>query len=145
MLELSTYIIVALSIILAFQVLLIIAEWKILVKMGDKGWKSLIPFYNRYVLFEHVWDGRVYLFVFAGIVIKTILQFITVPAALTGVITVAGAAYALICFGILGVFSLKLARSFGHDLGYAIGLILLSPIFSAILGFGQDKYQPQAQ
>ena len=26
----------------------VIAEWRILVKAGEKGWKSLIPFYNLF-------------------------------------------------------------------------------------------------
>ena len=36
--------------------------------------------------------------------------------------------------------SIKLAPAFGKDIGFAIGLILLSPIFYCILGFGKAEY-----
>lgn len=37
--------------------------------------------------------------------------------------------------------SLKLAPAFGKETGFAIGLILLAPIFYCILGFGDAQYQ----
>ena len=37
---------------LVLAVLLIIAYWRIFVKAGEAGWKSLIPFYNTYLLFR---------------------------------------------------------------------------------------------
>lgn len=33
-----------------------------------------------------------------------------------------------------------LSRSFGHGVGFTIGLILLSPIFILILAFGSSRY-----
>ena len=38
-------------------VLLIIANWKIFTKAGEKGWKSIIPFYNLYI-FTKIVDGN---------------------------------------------------------------------------------------
>ena len=32
-----------------------VATWKIFVKMGEPGWKALIPFYNEYMLYKKVW------------------------------------------------------------------------------------------
>ena len=37
-----------------------------------------------------------------------------------------------------------MAKSFGKGVGFAIGLILLSPIFIMILGFGDATYQGPA-
>ena len=37
---------------IALLVLLVIATWKIFVKVGEKGWKSLIPFYAQYIQFR---------------------------------------------------------------------------------------------
>ena len=34
---------------IALLVLVLIATWKIFVKAGEKGWKSLIPFYSVYI------------------------------------------------------------------------------------------------
>ena len=38
------------------------------------------------------------------------------------------------------MYCIKLSRAFGHGIGFAIGLILLQPIFLLILGFGSDPY-----
>ena len=35
----------------------------------------------------------------------------------------------------------KLSKSFGHGVGYTIGLIFLNPIFTLILAFGSSQYQ----
>ncbi len=37
---------------IAVCAILIIAQWKLMVKMGEPGWKALIPFYNIYTLLE---------------------------------------------------------------------------------------------
>lgn len=34
----------------------------------------------------------------------------------------------------------KVARSFGHSLGYTVGLIFLGAVFVMILGFGRSEY-----
>ena len=39
------------------------------------------------------------------------------------------------------VYMVRLARSFGKGGGFAVGLIFLTPIFIAILGFGDAVYQ----
>ena len=39
-------------IILAIYIIAIIGMWKMFEKAGREGWKSLIPFYNMYVLTE---------------------------------------------------------------------------------------------
>jgi hypothetical protein len=35
---------------IAFIVLFIVANWKIFTKADEAGWKSLIPFYNTYIM-----------------------------------------------------------------------------------------------
>lgn len=35
----------------------IIATWKIFVKMGEDGWKCLIPFYSNYIMCKHTWGN----------------------------------------------------------------------------------------
>lgn len=40
------------AIVIAFYVLLVIAQWKIFTKAGEAGWKSLIPVYNMVVLYK---------------------------------------------------------------------------------------------
>ena len=47
-----------------------------------------------------------------------------------------------VVFGIM--LSIDLAKSFGKETGFAIGLILLPPIFLLMLGFGSAEYQGPA-
>ena len=42
------------------------------------------------------------------------------------------------------IVTVDLAKSFGKGVGFAIGLILLSPIFILILGFGAAEYRGPA-
>ena len=100
--------------IIAWVVLTIVAEWKIFTKAGKEGWKSLIPVYNAY----------------------TMLQILNMEPMLCFLTLLPGANFML---GI--VMNVKLAKSFGKGTGFAIGLILLEPIFEMILGFGQAKYK----
>ena len=97
----------------AIYVLLIIAWWKIFVKAGEAGWKSLIPIYNFYVLFKIVWGngwlGLLMLVPCVNIVIDIMM-------------------------------SLKLAKAFGKGTGFGVGLIFLPNIFTLILGFGDAQY-----
>ena len=100
--------------IAAWVVLVIVAQWKIFKKAGKDGWKALIPVYNSY----------------------TMLQILNMEPMLCFLSLVPGAQFML---GI--VMSVKLAKSFGKGTGFAVGLILLAPIFEKILGFGDAKYK----
>ena len=98
----------------------IIVMWKIFVKAGKPGWAALVPFYNGYVLFEITWGkGWMFLTMFAAII--PIIGYIAVLV-------------------ILVLTMLKLAKAFGKDTGFAVGLILLSLIFMAILAFDSSTY-----
>ncbi len=99
--------------ILAWVVLVIIAKWKIFTKAGKDGWKSLIPIYSDY----------------------TMLQILSMEPFLCFLMLVPGANFMLHI-----VMQVKLAQSFKKGTGFAIGLILLEPIFDMILGFGSAKY-----
>ena len=35
----------------------IVCLWKIFVKIGEPGWKALIPFYSGYTLCQHTWGN----------------------------------------------------------------------------------------
>lgn len=101
-------------VILVVYIVMIIGMWKMFEKAGREGWKSLIPFYNMYVLTEiSGQNGLLFLLCFipgVGVLIWDIMV------------------------------AIKLAPAFGKDTGFAIGLILLAPIFYMILGFGKDQY-----
>lgn len=100
---------------LAICVLMIVGIWKMFEKAGEAGWKSLIPFYNSYILYKMA-TGNGWLFLIA---------FIPVVGALIATI----------------LLSIKLAKAFGKGTGFAVGLFFLTPIFYLILGFGSAEYE----
>ncbi len=110
---------------IVFYVLQVVAMWKIFEKAGEAGWKSLIPIYNLYILLKIIR--------FNWLLLLGLLIFI-IPI----VGWVVGAIY---MFVLQVIICYRLARSFGKELGYTIGLLLLAPIFYLMLGFGDAKYK----
>jgi len=98
---------------LALIVLMIIAWWKIFTKAGKPGWAAIVPIYNIIVLCEIV--GRP-----AWWVILFLIPCVNIVAHV--------------------MLSLDLAKSFGKDVGFGVGLIILPYIFGLILGFGSATY-----
>lgn len=99
--------------ILVIAVIMIVANWKVFTKAGKPGWASIIPLYNMYVMFEIAgMNGWMFLLTFIPIV-NIIIQI---------------------------MLYLNLAKKFGKSTGFAIGLILLNPIFLLMLAFGNTEY-----
>lgn len=107
-------------VIIAFYVLLIIAQWKIFTKAGEAGWKSLIPIYNMVILFK----------------ISGLSPWLLLLCLLAWIPVVGS----LIVLGLAIVSMVKLGKAFGRSTGFIIGLILLPSIFELILGFGSAQY-----
>ena len=106
---------------IAIGVLTIIANWKIFTKAGQAGWKSLIPIYNIVILFR-----------IAGISPWWILAYLAAFIPVSGWL----ASLALSIY-----LMINLAKAFGKEGGFAVGLILLNTIFMMILAFGDAEYQ----
>lgn len=102
-------------------VLTIIANWKIFTKAGEKGWKSLIPIYNTVTLFKIAGLSPLWIFGYFASIIPVI-----------GWIAVLGLTIYLMY---------NLAKAFGKDSAFTVGLVLLNTIFMMILGFGKSEYQ----
>lgn len=105
---------------LIITVLQIAGMWKVFSKAGEKGWKCLIPIYNLVILFK----------------ISGLSPWI-VFGYLAGFIPIIGW---IITFAISVYQCNSLAKSFGKDIGYTIGLLFLPTIFYLILGFGKSEY-----
>lgn len=103
--------IIAVILYIAILVFFIGAMWKIYTKAGEEGWACLIPFYSFYVLCK-----------FCGV--KN-WWLIFIPLA-------------NIYIAIVAIFAL--AKSFGKDVGFGVGLLLLGFIFYPILGYGDSRY-----
>ena len=109
-------IVIASVIGLAVCILAIVAGVKILKTIGKPGWHILVPFLGSYDIFEAAW-GPSPAFLF--------LVFLFIPIA-------------PIVVSIMEM--LKLARAFGKDTGFGVGLIFLPLIFMMILAFGKAEY-----
>ena len=106
-------------VVIALVVLVFAGLWKTFAKAGKPGWAAIVPFYNTWVLLEIVGRPGWWL----------ILYFIPIVGLIIGIIVL-----------------VELAKSFGKGVGYALGLIFLSPIFIVMLGFGSARYVgPDAQ
>jgi len=99
---------------LAVIVLVLAGLWKIFSKAGKPGWAAIIPIYNCVVILE--------------IVGRPIWWIILLLIPCVNIV-------------IMIILMVELAKSFGKDGAFAVGLILLAPIFLLILGFGSAKYQ----
>ena len=72
---------------IAIYVLQVIGWWKIFTKAGEAGWKSLIPFYNLYILFKICWESKYFWYILATVVASSILGGIggVIGALLSGI------------------------------------------------------------
>ncbi len=107
-------------IIIAIAVVQIIAMWKLYSKAGEKGWKSIIPIYNMVILFKISGLSPWLIFVY----LAAVIPFIGWVAPIV----------------MNAVLAYKLAKSFGKDGGWAVGIYFLAPIFYMILAFGKSEY-----
>ena len=114
----GTFFVTYMVIILAVAALMIASWWKIFTKAGRKGYISLIPIYNTWVLYE-----------IAGLKGWYVLL---------GLVPIFGG-IALLVLNIMCY--INLSKAFGKDGGFAAGLIFLPAIFFPILAFGKSQYQ----
>lgn len=146
---------------LAVLVLTIASWWVLYMKMGEPGWKVLIPFYGEYTLFKRVWKPMVYFWyllasaVLFAVYVYLMVSFIVWINSFNGAAAPAVSGYIVAC--ILGFVSmvatvvisfmrnLKIAKCFGHGIGYCLGITFLPVVFIPILAFGSDCYVPVSQ
>ena len=113
--EAAPYLITVGVVMLLIWALTIAGNWHLYKKAGQPGWKSLIPFYNNFVLFQ-IADLNPWL---------SLLLYIPLTAPV-----------------MIFVLDYKLARAFGCGVGFMLGLVFLSPAFVWLLGVS-DKYEYQ--
>lgn len=99
---------------IAIVVVVIAGMWKMFVKAGHPGWAAIVPIYNIYILTQIA--GRPWWWL--------LLLFIPIVGIVVAIILM-----------------VDIAKAFGKSVLFAVGLILLSPIFICILGFGSAQYQ----
>ncbi|MBR3139002.1 hypothetical protein IKG38_03285 [Candidatus Saccharibacteria bacterium] len=139
---------------LIIYILFIIASWKIFVKAGEKGWKSLIPIYNLYIMFKIVkmksWFWYLIfmsicasiMMVFDGYNLGTMTEeqimnynYINHPMTLIAIVMIS-----IINLVAAIIYVYRLAKVFGKGIGFAILTFFFPNICWLILGFGKAKY-----
>jgi hypothetical protein len=100
---------------LALVVGFIAGCWKMFEKAGQPGWGILIPFFNVYLMVKVAGRPDWWFLLFLVPVVNMIV----------GVIV-----------------TIDIAKNFGKDVAFALGLIFLGFIFYPILGFGDAQYRP---
>ena len=145
---------------MAVAALIMVASWHLFKKLGMPGWKGLIPFYSDYMLFKTVWrtkpfwvlviSGGVYclvtmistvIFIVSLAVSSSrgsynIVPAIVIFAAFFGLLTLAIAVISIV----IGIkLNIRLAKTFGKGVGFALGLTFITPVFYLILAFGKAQ------
>lgn len=98
---------------LLLMALMIVVMWILFKKAGKPGWAAVVPFYDQYTLYEITW-GNGWRFLMLLIPIYNIILMI--------------------------LTYIRLAKAFGKDEGYAVGLIFLPHVFVPMLAFGSAAY-----
>lgn len=117
-----------LLITLAIIIIMIVAQWKVFKKSGKPGWASIIPFYNKWVLCE---VASIEWWFFLGMIAPTIFSILKLSSLDT-----LGTIISLVASFFVNY---NVAKKFGKETGFAIGLTLLPFIFFPILGFGSKN------
>jgi hypothetical protein len=106
---------------LAVAIFFIVCSWKIYQKAGKPGWTSIVPIYNAIIMLDIIRKPRWW-------IILMIIPYVNLVMAF--------------------IVSYHLAKVFGKDIGYMLGLVFLPFIFYPMLAFGSAQYngalQPQA-
>ena len=105
-------------IVLAICLFVIVSAWKVFEKAGQPGWGILIPIYNMYLLLLIAGKPGWWLILYL------------IP---------------LVNFVIGLIVAIDIAKNFGKDAAFGLGLFFLGFIFYPILAFGSAQYQAQRQ
>ena len=128
-------------VILVIIIVMVVAEWRLFQKAGKPGWHSLIPFLNTYDLYEFVWNQKIaYVAMVLSLASSLLSGYSEANEDVSGFLGLIMSLVGIVSL-VLGLIALyRLSTSFGHDVGFFVGLLLLSPIFLCILAFGKSQY-----
>ena len=99
---------------LAITIFIWAAQWKVFTKAGQPGWACIIPIYNIYIMTKIAGKPGIW-------TLLCLIPFVNIVF-------------------VIWLYNM-ISKSFGHDEGFTVGLILLGIVFWPILGFGSSKYQ----
>lgn len=122
-------------------VVYVIGLWKMFEKLGLEGWKSIIPFYNVYVLAGKTWDPKFIIYSWVGIVAYSIVNKISGVGGFIGMLFALIALVIAIALAVIKARSAYyISKAFNYDIVFAVGYFFFPFIFTLILGFGDAMY-----
>ena len=129
---------------LAFFILQIISFWMLFKKANVAGWKSIIPIYSNYKMYDIVWKPK-YFWIYVGLsavysVLMYLVQNVITAGILFIVLTIVRLIVLFLSCMLEFFFCRNLARSYGKSDGFVFGLFFLYPIFILILGLGNSRF-----
>ena len=96
---------------LAISVLVLVGMWMLFKKAGRQGWEAIIPIYNLYTAFDIIYGkGTKFLLL--------LIPFYNIYVAIK--------------------YSIDLAKAYGKDTGYGLGVLFLPVVFIPMLAFSKD-------
>lgn len=125
-------------------ILQVISLWSLFKKANVAGWKSIIPIYSDYKMFDIVWETKYFWMNIGLSVVYGVLMYLVQNVITAGVFFIVLTIFRLIvlffsCM-IEYFFCRHIAFSYGKGTGFAFGLFFLYPIFILILGLGSSRF-----
>lgn len=119
-----------LAVLIVLIVLMLVCNWKIYKKMGEPGWKALVPFYNAWVLYEKVWEnGAISLAVIIPSILSSSSENALFASALSLTASIIGA-----------ITNWKLYKRFGKSDEFCVLGLFFPVITHAICAFDDSVF-----
>lgn len=115
----------------------VLGTWKLYKKMGEQGWKGLIPIYNLFLLYQKTWGNKPFI-IYVYLLVMSSFFSIHTKENMTVLIVYAMAASAMILMDC--ILKYKVAKCFGYGVLFTIGLIIAPFLFYSVLGYGKREF-----
>lgn len=123
------------AILLVALVISVAGLWKMFVKAGEAGWKSIIPVYSGYVMYKMCWNTKMF---WIALVVNIILTVtLRIDNVFAYIICFIFAIANLVIFAKQNVY---MAKAFGKGIPMGLLLLVFPVIGDLILGFGKAEY-----
>ena len=116
---------------------MILGTWKFYRKMGEPGWKGLIPVYNLYLLYQKTWKKGLFIIYLCLFVMSS---FLTVHTKENMIVLIAYAMVSSVIVLMDCILKYKIAKCFGYGVLFTIGLFSTPFLFYPGLWYGKREF-----
>lgn len=137
-------VLISLALLCGYQLLYAVASWRVYEKMGEKGWYSLIPLFNYYILYKRCYSVKAFWKFVVISLIALICDYGSMRFSLQENIELLVNIIYIICSIWLLyeqiIMLIRLSKAFDHGVLFGWGLYLFQIVFMLILAFGKSEY-----